>query len=433
LGKILLTSRCQSKRFIHGFVFTPTLAHRTFFDGNIICEDASVSKTMIPPWALLYSIIFMASSDHKNRDMKLLHRIQALDASRRLDVVNKYIPALLVHENHASSENEKNIVVGHIHSNLVERIRTKLLEKGDSLPSTKSFLLPPADVVQKLSSSSSCVEESSTLNRNRFFGLLVGKTAEQDPSIALTNARSDAFKRFTDMLLECKIISKRHADMYPITDLRKPGGDVLATINRNAAPYLGITSVGVHLLCCVRDDRGDGNDSNSSGNNNVSLWLAQRAANKSHNALRWDPTVAGGQPASMGLFENVIKEAGEEAGIDPDLVKERAISTGCLSQMTCKPDGTCMKPSLYYTWDMQVDRETFVPRPTDGEVSAFELCSAEQLEYEVRHGDRLRPAMILVVTDFLIRQGVITPDNEPDYAQILSAMHRERLVLTYNA
>ncbi len=90
-----------------------------------------------------------------------------------------------------------------------------------------------------------------------------------------------------------------------------------------------------------------------------------------------------------------------------------------------------MKPSLYYTWDMKVDRERFVPIPVDGEVAAFELCSAKQLEYEVRHGDRLRPAMILVVTDFLIRHGVITADNEPDYAQILSAMHRGRLLLEY--
>lgn len=394
---------------------------------------------MIIPWALL-SIVFMTSNNHQKSGMKLLHRIQALDASRRTDVVNKYIPVLLIHENDDSSENDKNIVVGHIHSNLVETIRTKLDDMYDAIPNKESFLLPSLDdgeisLSSSSSSSSSCVTgESTSLIRNRFFGLRVDKTPEQDPPIELIGARSDAFERFTDLLLECKIISKRHTDMYPITDLRKAGGNILATVNRNTAPYLGINSIGVHLLCYVHDDQqGDGvGGKNESGRSNVSLWLAQRAANKSHNALRWDPTVAGGQPASMGFFENVVKEAGEEAGIDPDLVTERAVSTGCLSQMTCKTDGTCMKPSLYYTWDMQVDKKNFVPMPTDGEVSVFEVCSAKQLEYEVRHGDRLRPAMILVVTDFLIRHGVITPDNEPDYAQILSAMHRERLVLEYN-
>eukprot|EP00537_Pseudo-nitzschia_pungens_P018958 CAMPEP_0172401320 /NCGR_PEP_ID=MMETSP1061-20121228/49650_1 /TAXON_ID=37318 /ORGANISM="Pseudo-nitzschia pungens, Strain cf. pungens" /LENGTH=223 /DNA_ID=CAMNT_0013134919 /DNA_START=55 /DNA_END=726 /DNA_ORIENTATION=- len=220
--------------------------------------------------------------------------------------------------------------------------------------------------------------------------------------------------------------------MYPITDLSNTGGkEILATINRNAAPFLGITSIGVHLLCYVRDDDAGSSSSSSNRKNNASLWLGQRAANKSHNALRWDPTVAGGQPASMGLFDNLIKEAGEEAGIDPGIVAQNAVATGCLSQMTCKENGTCMKQSLYYTWDMPVDRD-FVPHPADGEVAEFKLFSAEELEYEVRHGKRLRPAMILVVTDFLIRHGVITPDNEPDYAEIIAAMHRERLVLEYS-
>ena len=90
-----------------------------------------------------------------------------------------------------------------------------------------------------------------------------------------------------------------------------------------------------------------------------------------------------------------------------------------------------MKQSLYYIWDMEVDRKTFIPHPADGEVVQFELCTAKQLEYEVRYGHRLRPAMILVITDFLIRHGIITPDNESDYSKIIAAIHRERLVLEY--
>jgi len=219
--------------------------------------------------------------------------------------------------------------------------------------------------------------------------------------------------------------------MYPVTDIKKkmvvlPEVDrgeeeIIATINRMAAPFLGITSVGIHLLCYVFDKN----------KNNISLWLAQRAANKSHYPLYWDPTVAGGQPVDIKLFQNVIKEAGEEAGINPESVIQNAVSTGCLSQMTCKPNGTCMKQSLYYTWDMQVYRETFVPKSVDGEVATFELCTEQKLEYEIRYGNRLRPAMILVVTDFLIRHGVITPLNEPDYKKIQIAIHRERLVLDY--
>eukprot|EP00751_Fragilariopsis_kerguelensis_P006421 CAMPEP_0170795890 /NCGR_PEP_ID=MMETSP0733-20121128/24452_1 /TAXON_ID=186038 /ORGANISM="Fragilariopsis kerguelensis, Strain L26-C5" /LENGTH=379 /DNA_ID=CAMNT_0011145983 /DNA_START=11 /DNA_END=1151 /DNA_ORIENTATION=- len=269
---------------------------------------------------------------------------------------------------------------------------------------------------------------SSLTCRNRFFGLLVdGQSSAQN----LVDARNIIFERFTDLLLDCNIITKRHTDMYPVTDIEnkmrvlsevdRGEGEIIASVNRMAAPFLGVTSVGIHLLCYICD----------SNNNNKSLWLAQRASNKSKYPLYWDPTVAGGQPVDINLFQNVIKEAGEEAGINPESVIQNAISTGCLSQMTCKPNGTCMKQSLYYTWDMQVDRETFVPKSVDGEVANFELSTAEELENEVRYGNRLRPAMILVVTDFLMRHGIITPDNEPDFAKIQTAIHRERLVLEY--
>ncbi|CAB9520931.1 Nudix hydrolase [Seminavis robusta] len=338
--------------------------------------------------------------------MKLLDRIRNLDASRRVDVVSKYIPVLLVEHTCNLMDTQTKTMIGHIHTDLIETLRDRLEE---NLPhnSKSVFRLPkPA-----------FIEETTTLTRirNRYFGLVVDKS----PTQPLADARTAALERFTNLLLDCKVISNLHSDRYPITDPTIAGhGEILATVNRNAAPYLGVTSIGVHLLCYVKT------------NDTVSLWLAQRAANKSHHALLWDPTVAGGQPASMGLFDNVIKEAGEEAGIPSELVARNAVATGCLSQMTCKPDGTCMKQSLYYTWDMQVPND-FVPEAADGEVAQFELCSAEQLEYDVREGTRLRPAMILVVTDFLIRHGIIAPDKEPDYANILAAMHQEQLVFEY--
>ncbi|VEU38280.1 unnamed protein product [Pseudo-nitzschia multistriata] len=352
--------------------------------------------------------------------MKLLQRIRALDASRRLDVMNKYIPAVLVENQKDFGESssgvcvDNTIIIGHIHSDLIDLMRINLDEGRDDNSFCDSFLFPPL------------LDDASTSSlTKRFFGLRVNEIPQGESPIARTDARNAILEQFTSLLLECKVISKKHTDMYPVKDLRNDcEGEILAEINRSAAPFLGISSVGVHLLCYVR---GDGT---SRDDDTVCLWLAQRAANKSHNALRWDPTVAGGQPASLSLFDNLVKEAGEEAGIDPCVVARNAVSTGCLSQMTCKPNGACMKPSLYYTWDMQVG-SNFVPHPADGEVAKFQLFSAKELEHEVRNGDRLRPAMILVVTDFLIRHGVITPDNEPDYAQILAAMHRERLILDY--
>lgn len=73
--------------------------------------------------------------------------------------------------------------------------------------------------------------------------------------------------------------------------------------------------------------------------------------------------------------------------------------------------------------------EEFQPHAKDGEVQSFKLWGVEELLHEVSEGDKLRPAMRLVVTDFLIRHGIITADNEPQLAEIQAAMHRERMVL----
>ena len=83
---------------------------------------------------------------------------------------------------------------------------------------------------------------------------------------------------------------------------------------------------------------------------------------------------------------------------------------------------------LYFVWDLEV-ADDWLPRAADGEVERFERWSMQRVEHEVREGDCLRPAMRLVMADFLIRHGVITPDNEPDFERIVLAMHQERLVL----
>jgi isopentenyldiphosphate isomerase len=231
--------------------------------------------------------------------------------------------------------------------------------------------------------------------------------------------KSAAMNAVTECFIRTGRIQKRHGDLISIP-IPPPDGsigvDVDVLVDRNVAPLLGIPSVGVHLNCfCLKDGI-------------VSLWMAQRAGTKSTFPNAWDVTVAGGQPHGLTFAENVQKEALEEAGIAPIVVATQASSVSCLSQMTSQPDGSCLKHSLYYCWDMPVSSD-FVPTPTDGEVAKFELWNSETLLEEVQRGTRLRPAMRLVVTDFLIRHGVITPDNEPDYAKLQAAMHRDRLVL----
>ena len=141
--------------------------------------------------------------------------------------------------------------------------------------------------------------------------------------------RSEAMAAATQHLLTHQLIKRVHGDLFPIAPAWN--APALCVVDRNAAPFFGTTSVGVHLHCYVRTQAG------------LQLWVAQRAADKATYPGMWDSTVAGGQPVGMSLSANMMKEAAEEAGLDAALAA-RAHSTGVLSQvglglvhLVCRP------------------------------------------------------------------------------------------------
>merc|ERR1719253_1543221 len=156
-----------------------------------------------------------------------------------------------------------------------------------------------------------------------------------------------------------------------------------------------------------------------------------------HRRRRWDPTVAGGQPARLSLIENVIKEAREEAGVPAEWIAGNGARDAAtlfadhtddpVTITGAKSDGTCLKNSLYYSCDLRVPRD-WTPTPVDGEVSEFRLYTMGELEEELRCGDRLRPAMRAVLLDFMLRHGALKGGGE-DEAELRQALRRERLIL----
>ena len=207
---------------------------------------------------------------------------------------------------------------------------------------------------------------------------------------------------------------------------------MLAHVNRSTAPYLGIDSIGVHLNCYVCDkDRESGDETSIKG-----LWLAKRASTKLHFPDYWDSTVAGGHPANLTLFENIIKEANEEAGVPEEWIRKEPSNSSeiCFSDHThdpvtintAKQDGTCMKRSIYYSFDLQVPH-SWTPTPIDGEVSEFRLYSMQQLEEELRFGESVRPSMRAVLLDFMMRHKALQGDD--NWNDLRNAIRRERLAL----
>lgn len=212
--------------------------------------------------------------------------------------------------------------------------------------------------------------------------------------------RSSALAELTGSLRKAGLITGWRNEMYPLTDdfMKDP----VAEIERAACPYLGLRSWGVHMTGYVRKDDG------------IHIWVATRAKDKPNYPGMLDNTVAGGQPIGLSPLENMIKESEEEADIPPELSKKLK-PVGLLRY--AHQIGSNLKPDQIYCFDLELPEE-FIPVNTDGEVDSFELIPASDVLEIVRTSARFKYNCNLCLIDFFIRHGLISPENEPDYASL---------------
>ncbi len=143
------------------------------------------------------------------------------------------------------------------------------------------------------------------------------------------------------------------------------------------------------------------------------MWVAKRAASKQTAPGKLDHLVAGGQPFGLEVGENMLKEAGEEAGIPAELA-ERAVSVGAISFRCERPEGLIDEVEFCYDLELPAD---FAPVNTDGEVESFSLWPIERVLARIRETEDFKFNVDLVIIDFAIRRGLIAPDD-PDYQEI---------------
>ncbi|GAB7350691.1 hypothetical protein MBLNU459_g1253t1 [Dothideomycetes sp. NU459] len=82
----------------------------------------------------------------------------------------------------------------------------------------------------------------------------------------------------------------------------------------------------------------------------------------------------------------------------------------------------CHCPEVQFVYEMRVPADV-VPVPGDGEVEEITLLSVARAREALAKGE-FTPANGCVILDFFIRHGLITYENEPDYIEIASRLHR---------
>ena len=219
----------------------------------------------------------------------------------------------------------------------------------------------------------------------------------------------DALSAEIDRVIEA-LVAEGRIDKWRYEDfaVRPRWGEApLFKLDRGAVAFFGIRSYGVHLNGVRRDSDA------------LKLWIGRRASDKKVAPNKLDNMVAGGIGHGHGLYETLVKEAAEEAAVPRDLI-DRAVPVGALLYRMETKAG--LRDDVLFVFDLEVPAD-FTPRNTDGEIAEFHAMPAAAVVARVRGGSDFKFNVNLVIIDFALRHGLITPD-EPDYLDIVAGLRR---------
>lgn len=194
-------------------------------------------------------------------------------------------------------------------------------------------------------------------------------------------------------------------------------GEHLFSVERSAAGLFGIMRFGVHMTAFVRCKSSFG----------MKIWVPKRSGGKSTYPSMLDNTVAGGLMTGENPLECIIREADEEASLPEEFVRDNIRQVGSVSYIyvTDERSGEAgfIYPERQWVFDLELP-DDIVPEPKDGEVEHFRLCSVEEVQALMGEG-KFKPNCALVLLEFFIRHGILTPQTEPSYQEIAARVRRQ--------
>lgn len=218
-----------------------------------------------------------------------------------------------------------------------------------------------------------------------------------DPALHNVSLRDAALDLLADAMIAAGIMTRRHGELFGIRPFWEQAP--LGRLDRRMAPLLGVRSYGIHVNGWCR--RQDG----------LYMWIARRAMDRDVYPGMLDNMVAGGLPDGLSVTDNLLKEAHEEAGLSPaQAMTAKAVGS---IQYCQQQDANRLKPDTLFMYDLEMT-DGMVPVNADGEVAEFMLMPVADVAALAAQGGVFKPNCALVILDFLIRHGCITPDH-PDY------------------
>lgn len=216
-----------------------------------------------------------------------------------------------------------------------------------------------------------------------------------------------AFQRTIDAAIAqdiFEIIHGTHSEPYKVLGSRFP-----LQLERFSAPLFGIATRGAHMTAYTLVD------------GEMKIWIPRRSAHLFTYPNKLDTTVAGGVKSQHTPFQCIVEEADEEASLPKEYVRKHAKSVGVLTYMTLSNSAGLIHPDVLYVFDIELPAD-MVPTPQDDEVSEFKLMSIGAIK-EAMVNREFKSNCNLVMMDFFIRHGILSPDEEPHYVEIQTKLH----------
>jgi isopentenyldiphosphate isomerase len=274
-------------------------------------------------------------------------------------------------------------------------------------------------------------------NQSPVFCLVDNHNAPSRPIVTLSStiasncaARTAAVQQVMETLRDSNTTSLSHTwrnEMYPVAESFEAPPKLL--IERACIPWLGALEYGVHINGMIASNNNNHpttttttatQDDTKDYRTLPRLWMARRSATKPTYPNMVDHIVAGGQPAGISIWDNAIKECAEEAGISSEMAQQGLRPVGAVSYATrTTTNDQGITRAVMFIYDLYLPAD-FRPKVVDGEVQEFFTFSINDM-IQCLHPhttDPMKPNCYLVLIDWLLRHGHISPDT-PGYLDVL--------------
>lgn len=206
-------------------------------------------------------------------------------------------------------------------------------------------------------------------------------------------ARADALAAMHDTLRRDGLIVSWRDE--PFTLFTVDGRDTGVAIERAAARFWGSLTLGAHCNGYVADARG----------RPAQLWIARRSFTKATDPGKLDNLVGGGVPKGQSPRDTVVREAWEEAGLEPPQM--RALARGRVIELLRDiPEG--LQREWIHVYDLALPAGV-TPRNQDGEVAELQSHPLPHA-LALAASDAMTVDASLVTLDFALRHRLLGDD-----------------------